>query len=109
MSIEGLDIVLHPPARLQIAALLAKVTDAEFAKLREVTGVSDSVMSKHLSALAEAGYVSLRKDARDGRQRTWASLTRAGRTAFAGHVKALQAIVAAEIEIDPSDEAAALA
>lgn len=98
MNATGIDIVLHPPARLQIAALLAKVTDAEFAKLREVTGVSDSVMSKHLSALVEAGYVTLRKDARDGRQRTWAALTRAGRSAFNGHVKALQAIVAGAME-----------
>ncbi len=31
---RGLDIVLHPPARRKIAALLAKVTDAEFAKLQ---------------------------------------------------------------------------
>ena len=96
MSLSGLDAILHPPARLQIAALLAKVTDAEFARLRAVTGVSDSVMSKHLAALTEAGYVSLRKDIRDGRQRTWASLTRAGRAAFSAHVKALQAIVAAD-------------
>lgn len=106
MSIEGLDAILHPPARLQIAALLAKVTDAEFSKLREVTGVSDSVMSKHLSALAEAGYVALRKDARDGRQRTWASLTRSGSAAFTAHVKALQAIVAGELESDTAGVAA---
>lgn len=109
MSIAGIDIVLHPPARLQIAALLAKVSDAEFAKLREVTGVSDSVMSKHLSALAEAGYVALRKDTRDGRQRTWASLTRSGRTAFSAHVRALQAIVAAEPEIDMQSKASGVA
>jgi DNA-binding transcriptional ArsR family regulator len=107
VSIDGLDAILHPPARLQIAALLAKVTDAEFSKLREVTGVSDSVMSKHLSALAEAGYVSLRKDARDGRQRTWASLTRSGSAAFSAHVKALQAIVAAELGSDASGAATA--
>lgn len=85
---------LHQPARLQIAALLAEVSDAEFAKLRDVTQVSDSVLSKHLSALVEAGYVSLRKAPLDGRQRTWASLTRSGRKAFAGHMQALQALVA---------------
>ncbi len=73
-------------------AVLAGVSDAEFALLRQTTGVSDSVLSKHLSALQEPGYVKLRKAAQDGRQRTWASLTREGRRAFVAHVKALEAL-----------------
>ncbi len=92
---KGFDAVLHPPARLQIAAILAQVDDAEFAKLREIVGVSDSVLSKHLSALAEVSYIALRKATAEGRQRTWASLTRAGRKAFAAHVAALEALVGA--------------
>jgi DNA-binding MarR family transcriptional regulator len=86
------DPVIHAPARLQIMAVLAGVHDAEFSLLRETAQVSDSVLSKHLSQLAEAGYVHLRKAAQAGRQRTWASLTGAGRKAFAAHVKALQAL-----------------
>lgn len=87
-------MVLHPPTRLQIAALLAKVSEMEFAKLRELTKVSDSVLSKHLAALSEAGYVRLRKAAEGGRQRTWASLTAAGKRALKQHVAALRALVA---------------
>jgi len=86
----SIDMVLHPPARLQIAGVLAKVSEAEFARLREITGVADSVLSKHLAALGEAGYIRLKKAALGGRQRTWASLTPAGRTAFLGHLAALQ-------------------
>ena len=86
------DPVIHAPARLQIMAVLAGVQDAEFAVLRQTVDVSDSLLSKHLSALSEAGYVRLRKAAMDGRQRTWASLTRAGRTAFREHVAALTAL-----------------
>jgi DNA-binding transcriptional ArsR family regulator len=86
------DPVIHAPARLQIMAVLAGVQDAEFAMLRQTADVSDSVLSKHLSALSEAGYVRLRKAALDGRQRTWASLTRTGRTAFRDHVAALTAL-----------------
>ena len=86
------DPVIHPPARLQIMAVLATVQDAEFAMLRKTADISDSVLSKHLSALADAGYVRLRKAAQDGRQRTWASITRAGRAAFRGHVAALQTL-----------------
>ena len=90
----ALDMVLHAPARLQIAAVLGRVTDMEFAVLRDVVGVSDSVLSKHLAALTEAGYVGLRKAAQDGRQRTWASLSAAGRKAFAAHLAALQDLAA---------------
>lgn len=92
---DGFDAVLHPPARLQIAAVLAQVDEAEFARLRDIAGVSDSVLSKHLAALAEAGHIKLRKAAADGRQRTWASLTRSGRKAFKAHLAALEALVAA--------------
>ncbi len=94
MKAAALDPVIHAPARLQVAALLAAVDDAEFATVRDAVGVSDSVLSKHLSALAEAGYVKLRKAALGGRQRTWISLTRAGRAALSAHVRALQAIAA---------------
>ncbi len=94
MTMDGIDMLLHAPARLQIAALLAKVTEMEFAKLRELVKVSDSVLSKHLAALSDAGYVALRKAAEGGRQRTWASLTRAGTRALDRHVAALRAIVA---------------
>ena len=89
----GIDPALHAPARLQIAAVLAQVTEAEFARLRQVTEVSDSVLSKHLSALVDVGYVRLRKAALDGRQRTWAALTPTGRTAFRDHLAALKALV----------------
>ncbi len=73
-------------------AVLANVQTVEFAALRTTVDVSDSVMSKHLSALAEAGYVRLSKAATDGRQRTWAAITRKGRDAFDKHVAALRAL-----------------
>ncbi|MNS46738.1 Helix-turn-helix domain protein [compost metagenome] len=80
------DPVIHAPGRLQICALLSGIDDAEFAMIRDRLEVSDSVMSKHLKQLEEAGYVALRKAATAGRQRTWISLTSAGRKAFASHV-----------------------
>ncbi len=96
MSAAGdIDPALHAPARLQIAAMLGKVDEAEFAAIRELVDVSDSVLSKHLSALVEAGYVKLAKAKREGRQRTWASLTSSGRQAFAAHMRALHELAAA--------------
>lgn len=100
----GFDPVLHPPARLQIAAVLAQAQDAEFALLKQVTGASDSVMSKHLAALAEAGYVALRKAAAGGRQRTWASLTASGRKALRRHVAALESLASTVTSRSPDEE-----
>ena len=90
MTIPRFDPVIHAPGRLQICAILSAADEAEFALLRDTIKVSDSVMSKHLKQLEEAGYVTLTKAAQDGRQRTWLSLTPAGRSAFAAHVAELQ-------------------
>lgn len=83
------DPVIHAPGRLQICAVLTSVDEAEFAALRDMVKVSDSVLSKHLKQLEEAGYVAPRKAAADGRRRTWVSLTAAGKDAFTAHVAEL--------------------
>lgn len=84
-----LNTVIHAPNRLRICALLTPLQEAEFQMLRDELGVSDSVLSKHLKQLEVAGYVAFRRGAVNGRQRLWASLTKSGREAFSGHVKAL--------------------
>jgi DNA-binding MarR family transcriptional regulator len=89
-SAPAFDSVIHAPGRLQICAILSSVDDAEFAMIRDAIKVSDSVLSKHLKQLEEAGYVALSKQAENGRQRTWIALTPAGRKAFAAHVAELQ-------------------
>ncbi|MGW0808324.1 transcriptional regulator [Nonomuraea sp. NPDC002799] len=89
-----LDPVVHAPTRLQIVSLLAAADEAEFAFVRDSLDISDSVLSKHASALESAGYVKIRKGHVGKRPRTWFSLTPAGRKAYQNHVAALQAIVA---------------
>ena len=92
MGVERLDPLIHPPARLQLMALLADVSEMEFGIARDVLSVSDSVLSKHLAQLGDAGYIELRKATVNTRQRTWIVATAAGRRAFKGHVAALQAL-----------------
>ncbi|WP_432483445.1 transcriptional regulator [Kineococcus esterisolvens] len=89
------DAVIHAPNRLQLCAMLAPVSDVDFAVLREGLGVSDSVLSKHLKVLEEAGYVELTKRPLASKVRTRARLTPAGRAAFAAHVAELQRVIAA--------------
>ncbi len=93
MTAPLFDELVHAPARLRICAALAPVEQASFSLLRETTELSDSALSKHLAALADAGYVVLTKTPWDGRQRTWVALTRGGRRAYTGHVAALRELV----------------
>ena len=89
-----LDPHLHAPARLTMATMLTAVSEAEFAVLRDRLDVSDSVLSKHLSALVDVGYVRLRKGVHQGRRTTWVALTTRGRKALVAHVAALRALIA---------------
>ncbi len=85
---------LHAPARLKLMTLLTAVSEAEFSTLRDHLQVSDSVLSKHVSALADAGYVRSRKGVHAGRRTTWIALTSQGRTALSAHVAALRELIA---------------
>lgn len=87
------DPLIHGQNRLQICAILTLTAEIEFKVVRAKLEVSDSVLSKHLKSLEEAHYVRLSKRKDMGRQRTWLSLTPDGRTAYSGHVQALQEIV----------------
>ena len=90
-----LDPQIHPPARLQLVTMLTAVSEAEFSTLRDALGVSDSVLSKHVSALAAVGYLASRKGTRAGRRTTWVRLTPRGRTAVRAHVAALRELIEA--------------
>lgn len=74
--------------------MLTAVSEVEFATLREGLNVSDSVLSKHVTALAAVGYVRSRKGVHRGRRTTWISLTAAGRRSLSDYVAALREIIA---------------
>ena len=90
-----LDPTIHAPARLKLMTMLTVVSEAEFATLRDGLEVSDSVLSKHVAALVEVGYVRSRKGVHGGRRTTWISMTSKGRRALREHVAALRALIAA--------------
>ena len=91
---DGLDPSITAPTRLHLMTLLAAVTEVEFATLRDELAVSDSVLSKHVSALVEVGYVKSRKGVRAGRRTTWIGLTTSGRTGLRAHVRILRSLIA---------------
>ena len=89
---SSFDELIHASKRLRICAMLAVTAAVEFATLRDALDVSDSVLSKHLSTLEDAGYIRTQREKRAKRLRVWVSLTETGHQAYQGHVGALRAI-----------------
>jgi DNA-binding MarR family transcriptional regulator len=83
-----------------MVALLAAASKVEFSFVRDHVEVTDSMLSKQVSALEQAGYVKVAKGFVGKRGRTWLSLTKQGRRTFERHMAALR-------EIAGSDGAAA--
>jgi DNA-binding transcriptional ArsR family regulator len=94
MTEARFDEVIHAPTRLAIVSLLAASRWADFKFIRDRASLTDSALSKQLSILEDAGYVTIRKAFVGKWPRTSVSLSKRGRAAFKGHVGALQQIVA---------------
>jgi DNA-binding MarR family transcriptional regulator len=89
-----LDPHIHSPVRLRLMTMLTAVSEVEFATLRDGLQVSDSVLSKHVAALAGVGYVRSRKGVHRSRRTTWISLTSQGRRSLSDYVAELRQIIA---------------
>jgi len=92
-EVPAFDEVIHAPQRLRICAMLSGARQVEFSVIQEHLAISKSALSKHLTHLAEAGYVRQERAVRNARSRLWLSLTPEGSRAYADHVRALQAII----------------
>lgn len=87
-----LDELIHSPVRLSMMAALAAADSIDFRQLRDLVEVSDSLLSKHISTLEEAGYVDVKKGYAGKRPRTWLSLSQKGRAAYEDYVEVLASI-----------------
>jgi DNA-binding MarR family transcriptional regulator len=90
-----LDPAIHQPVRLGILTVAAETKRIDFVSLRDMLGLTDGNLSRHLSTLEGAGYIAIEKAFEGRRPRTWISATRAGREALRAEIAALREIVAA--------------
>jgi DNA-binding MarR family transcriptional regulator len=91
-----LDELLAHPVRFSVVAMLAPATQIEFSFIRDRVEVTDSMLSKQISLLEQAGYVKVDKVFVGKRGRTWLSLTKPGRRVFERHLAALREIATGE-------------
>ncbi len=102
---QRLDDVVHQRVRLGILAVLAEADRADFRYLRDVLGLTDGNLSRHLTVLENAGHVRIQKVFEGKKPRTWVKATRRARAALEAEVAALRELLDRIGEEGPGDEA----
>ncbi len=96
MTIDGLDPVIHGPARLRIMVTLATLPegdDLSFSRLQDLLSLTPGNLITHLRKLEDADYVTTVKTGAGVTARTSVSLTRDGRAALARYTTVLQRLL----------------
>jgi DNA-binding MarR family transcriptional regulator len=91
---DGLDRVMHEKARLGVlASLMAHPKGLAFADLKQLCGLTDGNLSRHLQVLQEAGLLEIIKGHENNRPHTRCLLTPAGRQRFHDYLAVLERVV----------------
>ncbi len=93
-SYEGLDRVMHEKARLGVlTSLIAHPKGLAFADLKQLCGLTDGNLSRHLQVLHEAGLLEIIKGYENNRPHTKCRLTPRGRQRFLDYLVVLERVV----------------
>ena len=109
MTQDGLDPVIHAPARLRLMVTLAALPDGDtlsFTRLQDLIGLTPGNLITHLRKLEGAGYVQTDKSGSGVNALTTVSLTRDGRVALDRYTAALRHLLDAAGSAPPGDRAA---
>jgi DNA-binding transcriptional ArsR family regulator len=105
---EGLDRVIHERARLGVlTSLVAHPKGLLFGDLKQLCGLTDGNLSRHLQVLQEAGLVDIEKGFEQNRPQTVCRITAAGRARYLEYLSVLEQVVrdaSKAAEADESDE-----
>ena len=93
-SYDGLDRVIHEKARLGVlTSLMAHPKGLAFGDLKQLCGLTDGNLSRHLQVLQDAGLVDIIKGYEGNRPHTTCRLTKAGRRRFLDYLAVLEQLV----------------
>ncbi len=91
---EGLDRVIHEKARLSVlTSLVAHPKGLVFGDLKQMCGLTDGNLSRHLQVLQEAGLVAIEKGYDHNRPQTVVRMTPDGRARYLGYLEVLEQVV----------------
>lgn len=87
---DALEKIFHEPNRLSIMSAVCAVDKGlSFNELKEVCGLTDGNLNRHLKALEEAGAVKIHKSFVNSKPRTTISLSKTGFQRFNEYLAAL--------------------
>jgi DNA-binding MarR family transcriptional regulator len=96
MNQNGLDPVIHVPARLRIVVTLAALRngdDLSFTRLQDLIGLTPGNLITHLRKLEDAGYVTTERTGNGNAARTSVALTPDGRAALDRYTTVLRQLL----------------
>jgi DNA-binding MarR family transcriptional regulator len=96
MTEDGLDPVIHAPARLRLMVTLASLPDGDnlsFTRLQDLIGLTPGNLITHLRKLDDAGYVQTSKTGGGVNALTSVALTSVGRAALDRYTASLRELL----------------
>lgn len=91
---DGLDRVIHERARLGVlTSLIAHPKGLLFNDLKDLCGLTDGNLSRHLQVLEEAGLVEIAKGFEHKRPQTICRITGQGRKRYLDYLAVLEQVV----------------
>ena len=91
---DGLDRVIHEKARLGVlSSLMAHPKGLAFGDLKQLCGLTDGNLSRHLQVLQDASLVEIIKGYEGNRPHTTCRLTKTGRRRFLDYLAVLEQLV----------------
>lgn len=103
-SYEGLDRVIHEKARLGVlTSLMGRPKGLPFGDLKQLCGLTDGNLSRHLQVLQDAGLVAIDKRFVRNRPLTTCRITAEGRQRFLDYLSVLERVVRDAAEAAQAD------
>jgi DNA-binding MarR family transcriptional regulator len=91
---DGLDRVIHERARLSVlTSLVAHPKGLVFGDLKQMCGLTDGNLSRHLQVLDEARLIEIEKGYDHNRPQTICRITPQGRRRYLDYLKVLERVV----------------
>lgn len=90
----GLDRVIHERARLSLlTSLISHSKGVPFGELKQLCGLTDGNLNRHLLVLEEAKLIASIKDVEHGRPQTVCRITSLGRKRYIEYLAVLEQVV----------------
>lgn len=93
ISIEGLHKAFESRIRLGIMSALAVNDTLDFNALKEFLDLTDGNLASHLKGLEKEQFIDVKKSFIGRKPNTSYFMTKAGKIAFDGHLKALEKLI----------------